>query len=385
MLLSWSFALVFRRPKQPTGLIGAMIWSGPKVLKGTYCIVHSLPLGAMYRFRFRLGLTIILSLIGIAVIAQNPFDLKSRLNGDTTVVAPILPDTSGETTPRVVAPTPPIQVPTPTVPKIDSTPLQPQESLELQNPAEEEPSEPAPLLSEGKKWFSTILTRLNFFSGRLQLNLDQNVLFGFTLIILLMLACLMVIQRSMLYNAYRAVSNDNYLRFLLREYQNRPLIYRLYYAYFFVNLGLFAFLALFRMSASIDGNVLLMPFFVAVFIVIYLIRHLVLSTLGSTFPVSKETDLFGFIIMLINIVLGIVLTPINIALCFGPPSSYKALIFLGLALFVFLYLFRQLKGIFISGRILSGYLFHFFLYFCIVEIAPLLVIGKLATTYLGVR
>ncbi len=350
--------------------------------------------------------------------AQNPFDLKSRLKGGAAV-----PDTAAvNVAPSEVTSAEEIDVEdsvseleVATVEKEDPAPLldpaKPILEPIAEEPKSEEPKpEEAPIsIPEGKvtapltplapqqtstppgffksvkAWNANLSRNLASATGQGNSAGNQNLLFGISLFILLLLAVLMVLNRRMLRDAYRAMSNDNYLRFLFRDYQNKLWIYRTFYLYFFINAGFFIYLTV-SISAGADRpSIAVLPMAIGLIMLVYSLRHVVLQIIGSSFPVSKETELFGFIIMLINIVFGLVLTPINLGLAFGPPFLLKTLIFIGLGLFIFLYIFRQLKGLFLSSRLLGTYLFHFFLYFCIVEIAPLLVIGKLASTHLGVH
>ncbi|MDH3651831.1 MAG: hypothetical protein OEQ53_19255, partial [Saprospiraceae bacterium] len=71
---------------------------------------------------------------------------------------------------------------------------------------------------------------------------NQNLLFIITVLMLLLLATLLAVNRSIVNKAYKAIANDNYLRFLYREYQSMPGLYRLFYIYFFINAGFFLYL-----------------------------------------------------------------------------------------------------------------------------------------------
>ncbi len=115
----------------------------------------------------------------------------------------------------------------------------------------------------------------------------------------------------------------------------------------------------------------------------YGLKHLNLLIVGSSFPVEKEAHLYGFVTMLVNILLGLVLTPINLAVAFAPAFIVEIAAWLGLGAIIIFYFFRQLKGLFIAGRFLGRHKFHFFMYLCASEIAPLLIIGKLALGEFG--
>lgn len=212
---------------------------------------------------------------------------------------------------------------------------------------------------------------------------NRNVLFGVTLLTLLFLASLLAVNRSLVKKAYRAIANDNYLRFLYREYKSMPWLYWLFYTHFFINAGFFIFLILDYFDWYANGSIVVLLLSILFVTSAYLLKHLTLTTVAAAFPVEKEASLYGFVTLLVNILLGLVLLPINLLVAFGPESVVKIVIWIGISLVILLYGFRQLKGLFISGRLVHSYLFHFFLYLCSAEIAPLLIVGKLALGNFG--
>ena len=216
----------------------------------------------------------------------------------------------------------------------------------------------------------------------LEIEQNQNTLFVITILVLLLLAILLAVNRSMINKAYRAIANDNFLRFLFREYKSMPWLYWLFYIYFFINAGFFLYLMAHYFD-WFEGRFSLLLLSILAIMVVYVIKHFSLQIISSSFPVEKETQLYGFVTMLINILLGILLTPINLISAFAPEPFVEWAIWAGIFAFICLYLFRQLKGLFIAGRFLHSYRFHFFIYLCTAEIAPLLIIGKLAIGNLG--
>ncbi|MCB0665247.1 MAG: DUF4271 domain-containing protein [Saprospiraceae bacterium] len=212
---------------------------------------------------------------------------------------------------------------------------------------------------------------------------NRNVLLGVSILALLLLASLLAVNRSLIRKAYRAIANDNYLRFLNREYKSMPWLYWLFYLHFFINAGFFTYLLLHYFRWYQGGSIVVLLFCILFVFGAYMLKHLTLNTLASTFPVEKETGLYGFVTLLVNILLGIALLPLNLLVAFGPAGVVPFAIWAGIGLIILLYLFRQLKGLFISGRLVRSYVFHFFLYLCSAEIAPLLIVGKLALGNFG--
>jgi hypothetical protein len=218
-------------------------------------------------------------------------------------------------------------------------------------------------------------------------NLDvtnRNLLFGVSILVLLLLASLLAVDRSLVRKSYRAIANDNYLRFLYREYKSMPWLYWLFYLHFFINGGFFSYLVTQQFQWYDKSSILVMLGCIVFIIAVYLVKHLTLSVLANMFPVDKEVHLYGFVTMLINILLGLALLPINLLIAFGPLQMVYSVVWVGIVIIVLAYFFRQLKGLFIAGRLVTSYLFHFFLYLCTAEIAPLLIIGKLALDNLGI-
>jgi hypothetical protein len=214
---------------------------------------------------------------------------------------------------------------------------------------------------------------------------NQNLLFICTVIILIFLAILMVLKRSLISKAYKAIANDNYLRFLLRDYQSYPWLYWLFYIFFFINAGFFTFLLVHHFKWEVRLAFPLLIACIIFFSVVYFIKFVFLELMSGLFPVGKEAHLYSFVTILINVLLGLFLTPINLLIAFGPTPLVQIVVWIGIISFILLYLFRQLKGIFISGSFFPVYRFHFFLYLCAIEIAPLLIIGKVALTKLGIQ
>ncbi|NND34775.1 MAG: DUF4271 domain-containing protein [Saprospiraceae bacterium] len=212
---------------------------------------------------------------------------------------------------------------------------------------------------------------------------NRNLLFGISILILLLLASLLAVNRSLIKKSYRAIANDNYLRFLHREYRTMPWLYWLFYLHFFMDGGFFVYLLIHQFGWYTEGSLLVLLVCILCVLGAYVVKHLSLSGLAQMFPIDKEVQLYGFVTMLINILLGLALLPVNLLVAFAPMQIVSIAIWLGIVLIVVLYFFRQLKGLFISGRLVTSYLFHFFLYLCTAEIAPLLIVGKLALGNFG--
>lgn len=122
---------------------------------------------------------------------------------------------------------------------------------------------------------------------------------------------------------------------------------------------------------------------VAFLLLLYSGKFLVLKTLGWILRISKATDTYLFIVFMVNKMVGIFLLPVLLFLAFPYPQLLQVIV--TVSLFVL--------GILLGYRLLLSYRairteirvnpFHFFLYLCAFEIAPLLLIYKVLLTFIA--
>jgi hypothetical protein len=115
---------------------------------------------------------------------------------------------------------------------------------------------------------------------------------------------------------------------------------------------------------------------------IYLVKYVVLKFIGWVFSIPRATDIYIFIVFLVNKMLGIFLLPFLIVIIFSGQEWREVFITISLAMVFVLWAYR----IFASYRPVRNEIkltpFYFFLYLCAFEIAPLLLIYKVLLTYL---
>ena len=212
----------------------------------------------------------------------------------------------------------------------------------------------------------------------LPVEISKDYLIAVFFVVLAFFTAVISIARKRLEQSYRAFLNDNFLRQLHRVNQgNFSLSYFLLYLSFFLNLGIFIYLASNYFGANLPQNagwIFLICLGVAL---AFLFKHLLLFFTQSVFPISKEIKLYSFSIMVFSIILGIVLLPVNILAAFAPEGLAKIAIWGGLGAIIATYLFRSLRGISIASKYIMLNSFHFLLYLCAVEILPVLVLIKL--------
>ncbi|HKK76605.1 MAG TPA: DUF4271 domain-containing protein [Saprospiraceae bacterium] len=228
------------------------------------------------------------------------------------------------------------------------------------------PAEPLPeikpLVSDGKE-------RFNFF---------------ITLVQLLLLASLVTLLRPILSQVLQAFLRDNLFNQLFRDRQGRgPFPFILLSILFYINVGWFIFHLL--QEYKIDLPVGLVSQFgicVATVVMLLLLKYLLLLIIGYIFPVKEQIARYRFLITIFSIITGLALIPINLLLAYGPPTTGPTLIWIAIAVFAFIYIFRALRAILIANQKVSLFSFHFLLYICTIEIAPVLIFWKLISNQL---
>src|SRR6185312_13371292 len=115
---------------------------------------------------------------------------------------------------------------------------------------------------------------------------------------------------------------------------------------------------------------------------IYFVKFLVLKFTGWVFSISRATDVYIFVVFLVNKMMGIFLLPFLIVIIFSGQEWREVFITISLAMIFVLWGYRILASYRPVRNEIKLTPFYFFLYLCAFEIAPLLLIYKVLLTYL---
>lgn len=213
----------------------------------------------------------------------------------------------------------------------------------------------------------------------------RRFLFVSILIMFIILTLIVTIFRILIEKIWKAFLNDNLLNQLHREQSSGlALAYVILYLLFFINAGLFAFLAARHFGISISSsNVYALLLCMGSIAGFFVAKHFVLWMAGFIFPIGKEVDSYQFTIMIFNIIVGLFLVPVVLLIGYAPQTMTGVVVYSALGILGLTFLFLNLRGLFIATRFIAGNKFHFLLYLCAVEIAPILAIVKIATSYGG--
>ena len=229
-----------------------------------------------------------------------------------------------------------------------------------------------------KKRFSISLPPLDLHTLTPTAQLIQIRLW-FTIGLLVLLTFLLTLFRNASFLALTGFFNDNYFFQAYRDQQGRGVLpFIALYLLFPLNLGSFIFFALQHYNISFFSKPWLeIGACIAFVSVAMLLKHSVLTTISTLFSIQLEVSRYNFLIVVFGVVIGLLLSPVNIMLTFGPESYHSWLVPGTAATIALFYIFRFLRGVLIANKFLLFHRFHFLLYICTVEIAPVLNFVKL--------
>jgi hypothetical protein len=115
---------------------------------------------------------------------------------------------------------------------------------------------------------------------------------------------------------------------------------------------------------------------------IYLVKFLVLKFLGWVFSISRATDIYIFVVFLVNKMLGIFLLPFLIIITFSETQAREIFITISLVMVFAMGVYRVMAAYRPVRNEIKLTPFYFFLYLCAFEIAPVLLIYKVLLQYL---
>ena len=208
---------------------------------------------------------------------------------------------------------------------------------------------------------------------------SKNFLFWVFLVTLILMAFVVSNARTAVQNAYQALLSDNALRQIHREQVGWGNFGQLaLYGLFWLNMGIFAFLMFYRfVGQSPYGQFATFLLCVGGVSLIFSIKHAILYVIARVFPIAKEVKLYNYIIITGGIFLSLSLLPLNIFIAYSPDSLKDFFMYSAFGAIALVYLVRSLRSLSVASPFLMTDQFHFLLYLCAVEIAPILVLVKL--------
>ncbi|MBX6380544.1 MAG: DUF4271 domain-containing protein [Thermoflavifilum aggregans] len=153
--------------------------------------------------------------------------------------------------------------------------------------------------------------------------------------------------------------------------------------FFALSMGIYLFLVLRYVHYTTQHQIyLLVAALVALVGIMYLVKYLILQFSGWIFGARELTAGYAFVLMLVNKVLGVVLVPFVLVLAFGTGWMQEVALRLSLALIAALFVYRYVSSYAWVRQYMVFSRFHFFLYLCAFEVAPVLIMAKIILEWL---
>lgn len=177
--------------------------------------------------------------------------------------------------------------------------------------------------------------------------------------------------------------NTLFLRVTMRQQQIRdqvlqsPLPSLMLNILFIISTGLFlSFVADYYNIVPGMNRWLLLLYCCLLLTAIYMGKFILLKMIGWMFNIRMATDTYIFIVFLVNKMMGIYLLPALLFMAFAKPPFLTVLITLTYVFIIILFIYRFIIAYRPVRNEIKLSRFHFFVYLCAFEIAPLLLIYK---------
>ncbi len=217
-----------------------------------------------------------------------------------------------------------------------------------------------------------------FDTSKVDVNANETLKFTLLTILLGLLAYIVATFRSELTEVYQAFLSQNLMALLHRD---KGTILRFPYLSMYlltiVSIGTSIFLILdlldIKVFESQTNTILVCIAGIAAF---FTLKHLILRILSALFPFKKEIGLYSFTIAIFNFIIGISLLPFIALLAFADTALHTYVLYAMLFLVGIILIYRVFRSLIIAQKYLINNKFHFFMYLCTVEIAPMIILFK---------
>jgi hypothetical protein len=117
--------------------------------------------------------------------------------------------------------------------------------------------------------------------------------------------------------------------------------------------------------------------------VIYLVKFLFTKFMGWIFNKTDIAQSYSFLVFIVNKIIGVVLIPFLFLIAYSATKIENLSFTIAVMLIIFLFLYRFFSTYKNISNRLKINAIHFFLYFCSIEILPLLLMYKALSNYIG--
>jgi hypothetical protein len=214
---------------------------------------------------------------------------------------------------------------------------------------------------------------------------SKDYLFYLMLVLLLYFGLVKVLFEKYINSIFQLFFRASLRKQQLREQLlQSPLPSLLLNILFIVSAGLYAsfLINLYHTIEQIEFPVLFALCSISI-VILYVVKVVLLKLAGWIFNLSNATDVYIFIVFLVNKMIGILLLPFLIILSFSTNYNMNVIaVTISLLMVGILFLYRFITGYQNIRNEIKLSIFHFFIYLCAFEITPVVLIYKVLLAYL---
>lgn len=196
--------------------------------------------------------------------------------------------------------------------------------------------------------------------------------------LLLLLGILKMVFPRFFSDMFRLFFNTTLKQLQVRERLLQAYLPSFLYNLFFVfSAGIYLYLVMIQLGTTSVNNQWMMLSLTLLFIAgVYLTKYVILKFSGWLFGMEEVTDLYIFIVALINKLMGIFLLPFIVLMAWARNTDIRHLLPLSFGLIILFFVARFIRSYASLRTQLKMGMFHFFLYLLCFEVIPLAVIYK---------
>lgn len=202
---------------------------------------------------------------------------------------------------------------------------------------------------------------------------ENNLEFWVILMIALAFSFAVSFYRIFLNNLSKSLFNINMMERFHRDRKYFQLPLTIFYILFFANLSYFICILMNKFWA-IPFELKRLSLVLLIVVSAYLAKHALLAFSDFVLQIGKEIRVYNFSVRIYGIATGIALMPVNIVFSLEYQGLEIILIYLALAIIGLILILRLTRGLLLARPYLPLHLFHFFVYLCTIEIAPIVLI-----------
>ncbi len=213
---------------------------------------------------------------------------------------------------------------------------------------------------------------------------SKDFLFYLLLSLVLIIAIVQAFFKKYLKNIF-----DIFFQPGFRQRQTKDQLSQEYLATFLLNilfiLSTSIFITLIS-SSQIHNNNQFWQFLSLAFIILsitYIVKFSFTKFIGWLFHQQEVAESYNFLVFLIIKIIGVILVPLIILISYSSVELKEFSLTLSYIIIILLLLYRFLKAFNSIRPLLKINSFHFFIYFCSVEILPLFILFKAIGKYIG--